>query len=238
MKSKQLLLIPAKTNKRYFGGSLLVGKRKTPRPINTKEPIHFVLRSQFAGGRRSFRITKNLKFIESILNKAASKYGIRIYRKAIQSNHIHLIIKVPSKYAYKCFISVISGKIASFMMNYLSFKEFLLHLALDSFSANSADSADSTTVNTSNKNQRGEGYTTPYKGQAFWEYRPFSRLLHWGKDYRQAVSYLLQNTLEALGFTPHKPRKENYAYQKMKALSGARGTPKNKLYYLKACTDT
>jgi len=200
MKSKQLLHIPAKTNKRFFGGSLLVGKRKTPRPINTKEPIHFVLKSQFAGGTRSFRKIRNFKVIESIINKAASKYGIRLYRKAIQSNHIHLIIKVPSRHAYKCFISVISGKIASFMMNFMSFKDFLLHLALDTSS------------------QRGEGYANPHNGQAFWEYRPFSRLLHWGKDYQTAVSYLLQNTLEALGFIPYQSRKINYAYR-MKSLN-------------------
>ncbi len=199
MKSKQLLLIPAKTNKRFFGGSLLVGKRKTPRPINTKEPIHFVLRSQFASGVRSFRTVRNHKNIESILNKTAAKYGIRIYRKAIQSNHIHLIIKVPSKYAYKCFISMITGKIASFTMNYMSFKDFLLNLALDSVS---------------DRHKRGEGYQTPYKGQAFWEYRPFSRLLHWGKDYKTALSYLLQNTLEALGFIPYTPRKVSSAYRR------------------------
>ncbi len=90
------------------------------------------------------------------------------------------------------------------MMNHMSFKDFLLHLALDSISDN---------------HKRGEGYKTPYKGQAFWEYRPFSRLLHWGKDYKTAISYLLQNTLEALGFTPYTPRKENYAYRKHKPSS-------------------
>jgi len=102
----------------------------TPRPINTKEAIHFVLRSQFAHGKTSFRTLKNHRGIASILKKASMKYGIRIYRQSIQSNHIHLVLKVPSRYAYKCFISVISGKIASFVMNNMSFKNFIKDLSI------------------------------------------------------------------------------------------------------------
>ncbi|MBC7754356.1 MAG: transposase [Moraxellaceae bacterium] len=190
--SKQLSLIPQRSNKRFFGGSLLVGRRKTRRPVNCKEAVHFVLRSQFAMGRNSFRTTKNHIAIELILKKAARKYGIRIYRQAIQFNHIHLILKVPSRYAYKCFISIISGKIASAVMSYMSFKNFLKSLSLSG---------------------RGEGLLIRlHPGQAFWDYRPFSRILFWGKDYKTAYNYLIQNTLEALGFVKYKPRKINYAY--------------------------
>lgn len=196
MKSNQLSLIPSRSNKRFFGGALLLGRRKTPRPINTKEAIHFVLRSQFARGKNSFRTLKNLRGIESILQKACKKYGVRIYHKAVQSNHIHLVLKVPSRYAYKCFISVIAGKIASFVMNSMSFKNFLKSLTFSkSFDA-------------------GEGYKTPHKGQAFWEYRPFSRLITWEKDYTNTLAYLLKNTLEAIGFIPDKPRARNYVYEK------------------------
>jgi REP element-mobilizing transposase RayT len=203
-KSKQLLLIPQRSNKRFFGGSLLVGRRKTPRPLNCKEAIHFVLRSQFAVGRNSFRTTKNQNSIQLILKKAARKHGIRVYRQAIQSNHIHLIIKVPSRYAYKCFIAIISGRIASSVMNQMSFKNFLKTLT---------------------SSGRGEGLLIKlHAGQAFWEYRPFSRLLHWGKDYKTAYNYLLQNTLEALGFIQYKPRKVNYAYEnELETVRRARG---------------
>ena len=43
-------------------------------------------------------------------------------------------------------------------------------------------------------------------GLKFWDARPFTRILEWGKDYTQACRYLLQNTLEALGFIPYQPR--------------------------------
>jgi REP element-mobilizing transposase RayT len=44
------------------------------------------------------------------------------------------------------------------------------------------------------------------KGLKFWDARPFTRILEWGKDYTNACRYLLQNTLEALGFIPYRPR--------------------------------
>lgn len=77
-------------------------------------------------------------------------------------------------------------------MGHLSFKEF---------------------TKTLDWNITGEGYKTPYTGQAFWDYRPFSRLLHWGKDYKSTLNYLLKNTLEAIGFIPYTPRLKNYAYE-------------------------
>ena len=78
----------------------------------------------------------------------------------------------------------------------------------------------------------GEGYKTPHRGQAFWDYRPFSRLLFWGKDYTTAINYLLKNTLEALGFLTYEPRAKNYVYENMQrrkindgpAMNRARGS--------------
>lgn len=47
------------------------------------------------------------------------------------------------------------------------------------------------------------------QGIRFWDARPFTRILEWGRDYKRACSYLLQNTLEALGFAPYRPRKND-----------------------------
>src|SRR6186997_1924555 len=38
------------------------------------------------------------------------------------------------------------------------------------------------------------------KGIQFWEKRPFTRIVEWGPDYERVCNYLMQNTLEALGF--------------------------------------
>lgn len=40
-------------------------------------------------------------------------------------------------------------------------------------------------------------------GVSFWDKRPFTRIIEWGQDFQNVCSYLLQNTLEALGFVPY-----------------------------------
>jgi hypothetical protein len=55
------------------------------------------------------------------------------------------------------------------------------------------------------------------KNLQFWEKRPFTRIVEWGKDYKSVCAYLLQNTLEALGFIDYQPRKTRYAAKKSTA---------------------
>lgn len=44
------------------------------------------------------------------------------------------------------------------------------------------------------------------KGQKFWDAKPYTRIVEWGRDFRGVCAYILQNTLEALGFIPYQPR--------------------------------
>jgi hypothetical protein len=44
------------------------------------------------------------------------------------------------------------------------------------------------------------------RGLKFWDALPFTRILEWGRDFRQACAYVVQNTLEAIGFVPYRPR--------------------------------
>lgn len=41
----------------------------------------------------------------------------------------------------------------------------------------------------------------------FWDQRPFTRILEWGREYRTVLRYLVQNSLEAFGFIAYTPRK-------------------------------
>jgi REP element-mobilizing transposase RayT len=45
------------------------------------------------------------------------------------------------------------------------------------------------------------------RGIRFWDKRPFTRIISWGREYAMVCDYLLQNTLEALGFLPYRPRR-------------------------------
>jgi hypothetical protein len=40
----------------------------------------------------------------------------------------------------------------------------------------------------------------------FWDTLAYSRVLHWGREFRRARDYVLQNELEALGVISYQPR--------------------------------
>jgi len=48
------------------------------------------------------------------------------------------------------------------------------------------------------------------KGRAsqlsFWSYRPFTRIVYWGRDFRTVTAYITRNALEAIGFIEYTPR--------------------------------
>ena len=89
-----------------FGGSLLTGKRKSRRPICTKRSMHLVLKAN------THRLRRNVAFIQAEIQKAANKWGIRIYRDSVASDHIHLLIRVPNRTAYRYFIQRVTGVLA------------------------------------------------------------------------------------------------------------------------------
>lgn len=40
--------------------------------------------------------------------------------------------------------------------------------------------------------------------------RPFTKILHWGRQFERVLSYIIQNKEEALGVRPYLPRKNRY----------------------------
>lgn len=179
-----------KPQKKFFGGALLAGKRKSLRPLSSKDSIHFVMRSRWARGTDSFLCKRNRSAVDLIITKFSKKFGVRIYERAINGNHIHLLLKITNRVLYRAFIKAVTGKIASHVMKQQSFELF-------------RESKVSS--------EWGDGVNMTKKGQGFWEFRPFSRIVNWGRDYQSSVKYLRQNVLEALGFIRYTPRKNYYS---------------------------
>jgi REP element-mobilizing transposase RayT len=159
-------------------------RRRSKRPLSTKEALHLVMRSSWAHG--PYCLLRRRKEIEHVIRLTAQTYGVRLYRFAIVSNHIHLLIKVSRRELYCRFIRVVTGRIAERVMRSLSFSNF-------------------------RKTHPTPSQTEPQGiGQQFWQFRPFSRIVHWGRDYNGCAAYIEQNVLEALGFVRYKPRKDRY----------------------------
>jgi REP element-mobilizing transposase RayT len=102
----------SKTLASAHGGSLAQGKRKTARPIDPRQGLHVVLRSSVARGNRSMLNSQFCQPIHDFIHQLADHWGVRIYRFANVGNHIHLLIKVPSRAIWRRFIRELSGGIA------------------------------------------------------------------------------------------------------------------------------
>jgi len=188
------------------------GRRRKLRPLAKKEAIHLVIRSSWAKGAASFLKSHNKNAIEKILCSTAKTYGVRIYRKAIAGNHAHLVLRITNRPLYASFIRVATSKIASHVMKGKSFTEFK-SLVLNPMNANTHD--------TKNANTHETQFELQGLGQKFFQFRPFTRILHWGRDFKTCCAYVLQNTLEALGFVEYQPRQERYARWLLETLPGS-----------------
>ena len=99
-----------KDYKKEFGGSLLIGRRKTARPISIKKPMHLILKSTgascFVPGSRK---------LENLIRAYAAKHGIKIYEVSLNWSHIHMLMKLPSKDAYLAFIRTVTSLIVAYL---------------------------------------------------------------------------------------------------------------------------
>lgn len=99
--------------KKDFGGSLLLGKRKTQRPLSFKKPMHFVLKSSKAKGVLSF---VNYRWeIEKLIRAQSEAQGIKIYDMAVNFNHIHILLQLPNKESYQKWIRLLPAGIVKIL---------------------------------------------------------------------------------------------------------------------------
>jgi REP element-mobilizing transposase RayT len=181
---RQLNLISSAHFKKEHGGSLSVGRRRARRPLSTKEALHVTLRSQFATGERS--LLRHRPLIQGVIKKAARRFHIRVYRVAICSNHIHLLIRGKKRVQTQNFFRVFAGHIAQGILDVCPYKPNE-GPGLSRIGAKQG----------CKKNQR-----------KFWEMLLYSRVLTWGREFATVAAYIIQNKLEALLLIAYRPRKK------------------------------
>ena len=140
------------------------GKRTTRssrqrRPRATNEAMHLVLRSDRARGTKS--LLKYDAVVRAVIDRIASRNGVRIYRIVNAGNHLHITLKLSKQFRWKGFISGITGGIA-----------------------------------------RAVGFQRDSNKEGFWNSRPFTRVIAWGRDYNVVKDYHTLNQLEADGAVP------------------------------------
>lgn len=162
------------------GGDLAKGKRKTFRPIDTKQALHVVLRSSKARGELSLLHPKHCNAIERHVQKTAKRCGVRVYRFANVGNHLHLLVKVPSRPAWKRFAKQLSGGIAQIVTG--ARKGAALNVPMNRSVSEFKDDS------------------LPESAQrAFWDHLLFTRIVSFGRDFNGVAKYLIKNLFEAAG---------------------------------------
>ena len=158
---------------RIFGGSLLKGNPKVGRRLSTKEPIHLVLKSARAFGPQSMLRKRNVETIDKLIRTQASLCGLKIYHFVNVGNHLHLVIRLHDVKLFTKFIRAITGLIARHVLG----------------------------------KERGQGlkFVTQTKHsekrkKKFWVARPFTRLIAWGRDYKNIAKYMEKNRNQAKGY--------------------------------------
>jgi REP element-mobilizing transposase RayT len=161
-----------KSSGKSHGGELSLNKRKSFRPIDPKQALHVVLRSSKARGELSLLHPKHCNSIHRFVQKSARRWGIRVYRFANVGNHIHLLIQVPTREAWKRFAKELSGGIA----------QIVTGAQKGSSLARSKDNAIPESA------KRG-----------FWDHLLFTRIVSFGRDFTQMGRYLIKNLFESAG---------------------------------------
>lgn len=186
---------------REHGGSLSVGTRRGRRPLSTRQALHLTLRSDVASGNRS--LLRNKDIVVSVIGKIEKLFSIRVYRYAICGNHLHLLLKGPSRRDLQNAFRVLAGHIA---------QRILQRCPLSNYERKKMSMQPGQTAHP--KNQR-----------KFWELLTYTRVVTWGREFQQVANYILRNTLEALHRIAYKPRRRSQRRPRQQSPPKARAGP-------------
>lgn len=150
---KQKTLFKVSDYNSHFGGS--INSKHARRPLSKTLPMHLVLRCDVS---KTGSLLYYKRQIELYFSQFSDQFGVKIYKKAIVSNHAHIVALFQSRLQYRQFIRALTGAMAKSLKIKFTF-------------------------------------------------RPWSRLLNWGRSLQIAIKYTLQNQLEALGLIPYCPRR-------------------------------
>lgn len=89
-----------------FGGSLLVGKRHSSRPLSSKRPTHLVLKA-----RNQMLLLRRRKLVEHLIAKFGWKFGLRLYKIGVHSDHVHTSLRTFSRKQYNAFVRAVTSEL-------------------------------------------------------------------------------------------------------------------------------
>ena len=110
--SRQLILDKKLIRQVESGGSFGRGRRKERRIFSSRQAIHLVFRSEKARGNLSFLHRANRQMVEEALKALAALWGIVLYDRAVNTNHIHVLVRARSRANLTGFLRTFPGLVA------------------------------------------------------------------------------------------------------------------------------
>ncbi len=111
MKARQVTL-PGFATRLQHGGDIRKGRRKLARPVDTKRPMHLVLRSTRAKGRWSLLAPGNGRMVRKLVFALAGPSEVRVYDFANSGNHIHLLVRARTRRGFQRYLRALTGLLA------------------------------------------------------------------------------------------------------------------------------
>lgn len=180
----QLDMLPKSQN--AYGGDLRKkAKNRGARAISTRHTMHMVLRSTLARGAWSFK--KHDHKIRGIVQKFARKYGVRIISLANAGNHLHMQLQLTNRQTYRAFVRAITGAISMAVTGASRWSRLLQRMKESGVKLEKAVAAQKKSIQ-------------------FWDYRPFTRIIHGFKAFLTLKDYIHINRLEGWGYTRDQAR--------------------------------
>jgi len=150
--------------------------------------MHLVLRSSLAKG--AWNLRRHDSKIKNTVNKFAHKYGVRVISLANVGNHLHMQIQLTNRHTYAPFIKALTSALAIAVTG-ASYKCSIRNRA------NELGIEDTRWVAGSAANKKKSVKETPLR---FWDYRPFTRIVHGRQEFLTLRDYIHVNRFEGRGY--------------------------------------
>jgi len=207
MKSKQFDMLKKGGN--AYGGELRNRRKgRGQRSISTKYSMHLVLRSSIAKG--AWNLRRHDSKIKNITKKFAYKYGVQLISLANVGNHLHMQIQLTNRHTYVPFIKALTSALAIAVTGAsykISIRSRAIELGIvDTRAIRNVSkreekvAADGVTKRVAPLNKTHATKAPNKTPLRFWDYRPFTRIVHGRQAFLTLRDYIEINRFEGRGY--------------------------------------
>jgi REP element-mobilizing transposase RayT len=188
-----------------YGGELRNRRKgRGQRAISTKHSMHLVLRSSLAKGVWNLRRHDNK--IKNTTKKYTDKYGVRLISLANVGNHLHMQIQLTNRHTYAPFIKALTSALAvavtgaNYKSSIRSRANKLGIVDTRRFRRRPESTTKHKKETTLGRKTEAETNVSKETPLRFWDYRPFTRIVHGRQAFLTLRDYIQINRFEGHGY--------------------------------------